>query len=93
MTKSKDCKFLQKLSTIDDVTKYRGTLRYIIVVHFLIPRIPTKYAVTLQIAGDIVAPAESVSVHGRRLRDCDAASSQFSRSKLTAETEEMTPSE
>jgi len=39
--------FLQKLSTIDDVTKYRGILvsryflrQYIIVGHSLIPRIP-----------------------------------------------------
>jgi len=39
--------FLQKLSTIDDVTKYRGITgitvflrRYIIVEHFLIRRIP-----------------------------------------------------
>ena len=41
-------RFLQKLSTIDDVTKYRGIpvsryflRRYIIVGHFLIPRIPS----------------------------------------------------
>jgi len=41
--------FLQKLSTIDDVTKYRGIpvsryflRRYIIVGHFLIPRIPSS---------------------------------------------------
>ena len=40
---------LQKLSTIDDVTKYHGIpvsryflRRYIIVGHFLIPRIPTR---------------------------------------------------
>ena len=40
--------FLQKLAAIDDVRKYRGIpvsryflTRYIIVGHFLIPRIPT----------------------------------------------------
>jgi len=43
-------RFLQKLSTIDDVTKYRGIpvsryflRRYIIVRYFLIPRIPTGF--------------------------------------------------
>jgi len=42
--------FLHKLSTIDDVTKYRGIpvsrylfRRYIIVGHFLISRIPTLH--------------------------------------------------
>jgi len=46
--------FLQKLSTIDDVAKYGGIpvsryflRRYIIVGHFLIPRIPTVEAFPL----------------------------------------------
>ena len=47
--------FLQKLSTIDDVTKYRGIpvgllryfRQYIIVGHFLIPRIIAEANVTM----------------------------------------------